>query len=213
MCSLPLLCPERPLDFSGFLSGALWGCFVMLTAMVRGRTREPEDSWLILHILIAILIFCDWWRFTWFLAEKHWISRLAYSGNLVNISPHCLSDSQLPSLPYVVVNFPTSFVNSTGHTANFHAPPPQKKQKTELLERPLTLVSQVLFTWHCSRGFCEPLVRIIWCCTIWEAEQQRAGETSATIQCNPLIFHTRPKEAPWIAQGHRVNYGRTGSVF
>lgn len=42
LCSLPLLCPERPSDFSGFLSGAEWGCFVMPTSMLRMRAFTAQ---------------------------------------------------------------------------------------------------------------------------------------------------------------------------
>lgn len=46
------------------------GCFVMLTAMVRARQGSLGTPGLILSILIAILISCDWWRFTWFLLKS-----------------------------------------------------------------------------------------------------------------------------------------------
>lgn len=53
--------------------------------------------------------------------------------------------SQLPNLPFVVVNFPSSSVTSTGHTA-IPVPCPPKKQKTTSLRG----------LWHLSIKCCSP---------------------------------------------------------
>lgn len=71
----PPLYPPPPHLPSGFLSGTLGGCFVILTAMVRAKAWEPEDtkleSWLDFACGNNILISCDCWKFTRFLVEKH----------------------------------------------------------------------------------------------------------------------------------------------
>lgn len=50
-------------------------------------------------------------------------------------------------------------------------------------------------------------------CAFPEAERPRAGEALEISECDPLIFHMRPREATRTAQGQRVNYSGTGAAL
>ena len=102
-----------------------------------------------------ILIPCGYWRFTWFLTKMRRRPWLVHRRHLVNVSSSHPPGSQPPDLPFVVVNFPGPFVNSTGYIANSHLPTLpttiKKADRSTSLDGLHTCQSGAAHR-HCSRG-------------------------------------------------------------
>lgn len=183
------------------------GLLCVPTAMVRAEPLQRDfrlDSWPDLHRVTSQLLSRGCWRFP--MAGSQWaVSKC-----------ELLPRTRFPASQSG--EFPMSSVNSTGYTAIYPQPtnqPTSPRQKSQLLERPsaLSIKCRSPDIAHAH------LWTICWSQLVLglprgrETERPRAGEALEISECNPLIFHTQPREATCIAQGHRVNYGRTGAAL